>query len=283
MQAFHHMINFLQRTMYLFVLNIKMLKKTKRYLSCTNFKQKQKQKLNLKQKHIQLPEFSREIKLSFYLDQLTATQIQQQPSPNTTNNPIVQDTAIFQLLIIKINNNRYSIFFERECGDFVSRYNAIRSLTSNATQEHPGPITIGGVGGVISVSQHGIYKDNLPLYNGIQATMSGVCLDNITSKCPLYPQQGKVLNDIIKAYKDVGGDARTVPKIPKSVGGEINFMSGTKCFRYYFQLPSGLTIYESVFENAHGGRDVKRGPHKIFNNIRNSDAEDNIHITFFSN
>ena len=264
-----------------------MLKKTKRYLSCTNFKQKQKQKLNLKQKHIQLPEFSREIKLSFYLDQLTATQIQQQPSPNTTNNSIVQDTAIFQLLIIKINNNRYSIFFERECGDFVSRYNAIRSLTSNATQEHAGPITIGGVGGVISVSQHGIYKDNLPLYNGIQATMSGVCLDNITSKCPLYPQQGKVLNDIIKAYKDVGGDARTVPKIPKSVGGEINFMSGTKCLRYYprmiFQLPSGLTIYESVFENAHGGRDVKRGPHKIFNNIRNSDAEDNIHITFFSN
>ena len=43
----------------------------------------------LKQKQIQLPEFSREIKLSFYLDRLTTPQIQQQPSPNTTNNSIV--------------------------------------------------------------------------------------------------------------------------------------------------------------------------------------------------
>ena len=34
----------------------------------------------------------------------------------------------------------------------------MRLLTSNATQEQPGPIQIGEVGGVISVSQHGIYK-----------------------------------------------------------------------------------------------------------------------------
>ena len=50
-----------------------------------------------------------------------------------------------------------------------------------------------------------------------------------------------------------------------------------------FQLPSGLTIYESVFENADGGRGVIGGPHKIFNNIRIYHAEDNIHITLFSN
>ena len=90
--------------------------------------------------------------------------------------------------------------------------------------------------------------------------MLGICLDNITSKFPLYPLQGKVLNDITKAYKDAGGDARTLPKIPKSVGGEIDFIIGIKYLRYYpkmiFQLPSGLTIYESVFENADGGRGV---------------------------
>ena len=34
-----------------------------------------------------------------------------------------------------------------------------------------------------------------------------------------------------------------------------------------FRLPSGLTIYESVFENADGGRGVIGGPHKIFNHI----------------
>ena len=103
-----------------------------------------KYKSILKQKDIQLPESSREIKLFFHLDQLTAPQIQQQPSVNTTSNSTVQDTAIFQLQTIKINNNKY-------CGNFVSRCNAICSLTSNATQEHVGPITIGGVGGAVSV------------------------------------------------------------------------------------------------------------------------------------
>ena len=73
----------------------------------------------LKQNHIQPPEFSREIKLSFHLDQLTTPQIQQQPSTNTTINSFVQDTAIFQLQTMKISNNRYSIFFDSGCGDFV--------------------------------------------------------------------------------------------------------------------------------------------------------------------
>ena len=194
-------------------------------------------------------------------------------------------TAIFQLQTIKINNNRYSIFFDGGCDDFVPRYSTIRSLTSNATKEHAGPVAIGGVGGVTSVSQHEIYKINLPLYDGSQATMSGVYCDNITSKFPLYPIEGKVLNDINKAYK--GGDARSLPKIPKSVGGKKDFMIGIKYLRYYpkmiFQLPSGLTICESVFENADGDRGEIGGPHEILNNIRNYHAEDSIHITFFSN
>ena len=90
-----------------------------------------------------------------------------------------------------------------------------------------------------------------------------------------------MLNDITKAHEDAGGDAKTPQKIPKPVGGEIDFMISIKYLRYYpkmiFQLPSGLTIYEPVFENVNGG------PHKILNNIRNYHAEDNIHITFFSN
>ena len=114
--------------------------------------------------------------------------------------------------------------------------------------------------------------------------MLWVCLDNITSKFPLYPLLGKVLNGITKAYKDARGDARTLPKIPKSLGGEIGFMIGIKYIRYYpkmiFQLPLGLTIYESVFENADKCRG---GPHEIFSNIRNYHAEDSIHVTFFWN
>ena len=48
-----------------------------------------KYKCILKQNHIQLPEFSREIELSFHLYQLTIPQMQQQPSANTTSNSFV--------------------------------------------------------------------------------------------------------------------------------------------------------------------------------------------------
>ena len=122
-------------------------------------------------------------------------------------------------------------------------------------------MTIGGVGGAVSVSQHGIYKFNLSFYDGSQATMLGVCLDNITSKFPQYPLQGKVLNDITKAYRDAEGDARTLPKIPKSVGGGNRLHDLHQVPQVLpkddIPLPLALTIYESVFENADGGRDVR--------------------------
>ena len=55
-------------------------------------------------------------------------------------------------------------------------------------------------------------------------------------------------------------------------------MIGIKYLRYHpraiFQLPSGLTIYESVFENADGGRGVIGGPHKVFNSIKKHQAQD---------
>ena len=104
----------------------------------------------------------------------------------TTSNSTIRDTAIFQLQTIKINNNKYSIFFNSGYGDFVSRYMAVYSLTSNAFQEHLGPIITGQVGGLTSVSQHGIYKVNIPLHDGTQATMSRVYLDKTTSTFSTY-------------------------------------------------------------------------------------------------
>ena len=47
-----------------------------------------------------------------------------------------------------------------------------------------------------------------------------------------YTHYKAVLNDITRAYKDAGGDARTLPKT-KSVGEEIDFMISIKYFRYY--------------------------------------------------
>ena len=48
-------------------------------------------------------------------------------------------------------------------------------------------------------------------------------------------------------------------------------MVGVKYLRYHpkliFQLPSGLGIYESPFNNTDGGQGVIGGPHLIFSRI----------------
>ena len=129
----------------------------------------------------------------------------------------------------------------------MSRYRAVNKIGSKARQECHGPIQLGGVGGITTESLHGIYTVNLPLFNGEEAQLSGVCLDQITTAFPDYPVKGEVEDDIHEAYSHSGGKPELLPKLPKYVGGEIDFMIGIKYLRYHpekvFQLPSGLTIY----------------------------------------
>ena len=118
------------------------------------------------------------------------------------------------------------------------------------------------VWGVASAPQHGISKVNLPLYNGSHTTVSEI-----------DPK------DIIKTYKYAVENARTLPKIPKSAIGAIDFIIATKYLRnMIFQF---LRIYKSVFVNPDGGRGAIRKLQQIFNNIENYYAKDNIHIIFF--
>ena len=94
-------------------------------------------------------------------------------------------------------------------------------------QELPGPIQIGGVGGITSISTHGIYTVKLPLYNGEEAYLSGVCLDQITAESfPNYPLKGKVEDDIWRMYQEAGGYVDSLPHLPEHVGGEVDFLIG---------------------------------------------------------
>ena len=51
-------------------------------------------------------------------------------------------------------------------------------------------------------SEHGVYMIRLPLLNGQDAVLAGVCLDRITNTFPLYPIQGRVKEDIYKAFEE---------------------------------------------------------------------------------
>ena len=79
-----------------------------------------------------------------------------------------------------------------------------------------------------------------------------------------------------------------LPKLPQTVGGEIDFMIDIKYLRYHpqpvFQLPSGLTIYKSMFRNADGGSGMIGGPHEIFTAIEKQfQLTSNHQSNFFSN
>ena len=223
-----------------------------------------KSKCILKQTSVNLPKHSMDMQLSFHVD-VNCSEGEKRCSGD--------NNAIYQLQTIEVNGKKFSLFFDSGCGDFVSRYDAIKRIGNKSKQEHKGPVKIGGVGGLMTKSPYGIYSVKLPLYDGSEAVMSGVCLDQITSTFPTYPLQGKVMQDIVSAYRQSGGKANDLPKIPQTVGGDTDFMIGIKYLRYYpqviFQLPSGLTIYESLFCNPDGGRGIIGGPHQIFNNIGN--------------
>ena len=211
----------------------------------------------------QLQSFSKDIQVSFHVPSTTCFR-----SSSKEHN----DKAIFMLQTIKINHQKYTIFYDSGCGDFISRFQSIGRIESRAMKVQSGPITLGGVGGTTTQCQHGIYSVKLPLKNGNEAFFTGICMDQITATFPLYPLQGKVEDDIKANFQERIGDPSELPRLPRYTGGDVDFMIGIKYMRYFpepvYQLPSGLTIYRSHFFNEDGYSDgVIGGPHQIFNDI----------------
>ena len=207
-----------------------------------------------------LPNYSKDIKI--YHSLFKSNHHQQ---VNDANN------AIFMLQSISINKRTYTIFYDTGCSDFVSRFEAVKHLGSNAVKHSSHEIEMNGVGGSKNISKRGIYKVSIPLSHGSHAVMIGPCMDRITETFPQYPLQGKVYDDIKDGYIKEGNNIQFLPNVPKSIGGDVDFMIGMKYNRYFpepiFQLPSGLTIYRSQFVNTDGSLGIIGGPHEVFNRI----------------
>ena len=65
-----------------------------------------------------------------------------------------------------------------------------------------------------------------------------------------------------------------MPKLPKMVGGDTDFLIGSKYLRYFpkevHRFESGLTICESLFLSSDGSRGIIGGPHKDWEKFENS-------------
>ena len=161
----------------------------------------------------QLPAFSKDMKLTSHTNQQTT-------NSNHEVNISNEEKAIYILQTIKVGQQQYSLFYDTGCCDMVSRYNAIKA--------------IGGVGNADIKTTHDIYRVKLPLCNGNDAVFSGVCLDQITVQVPKYPLQGRVEGDIRNDYKQIVDDLKNLPKLPRHVGENTDFMTGITILKRYY-------------------------------------------------
>ena len=217
-----------------------------------------------------IPEFSKELKLTFMSKQSHISNSKNSETL-TTDDSIISDNGIYMLQRVQIGDKKFTLFFDTGCSDMVAKHEAIIKIGKRARLEIEGPTTLGGVGNVKMESKHGIYQVRLPLVNGKDAVLAGVCLDKITNQFPSYPIKGSIENDIKTGYVHNGGDICNLPELPECIGGDVDFMIGAKYTRYHpqpiFSLPSGLTIYKSPFLSADGIQGVIGGPHAVITAI----------------
>ena len=182
------------------------------------------------------------------------------------------ELAIFMIQNITIGNQNFNIFFDSGCGDSVCKKKAVDFLIEQNRAKHnvTGPLVLSGVGGQKSICEYGKYQVTLPLYNGKNANLSGICLDSITSVFPKHPLK-EIEGDIKNVYFKSGGNVDNLPRLPSHVGGNTDLLIGVQYLKYYpqkiIELPNGLSIYKSQFVNSDGSRGVVAGPHRIFSLI----------------
>ena len=103
------------------------------------------------------------------------------------NQPDELDTAIYMLQTIRVDNQDLNIFLDSGCGDMVCRKMPVDWLknSNRAKRIVRWPLVLSGVGDKKSICEHGRYQITIPLHDGENINLSGICLDKITSEFPL--------------------------------------------------------------------------------------------------
>ena len=215
-----------------------------------------------------LPDFAKQIKLSFHTDMYSVIT----EAYANAGNEETDDVGVYMMQELLIGMEKYTTFYDSGCGDMCASIEAVNRLGELAEKIFEGPTPIGGIGDIVIESPHGIYELSLPMYNGNTAKVKGVALDTVTNEFPQYILNTQIESDIKSAYHNAGGDVTKLPRLPRSVGGgRVDIMIGIKYNKYIpteiFKLPSGLTIYESPFLNPDGSRGVIGGPHPLITKI----------------
>ena len=227
-----------------------------------------KRKFILTQRSVE--DFSKDIKLSF----LSCFQITPKLPIIIASQPnddgFVADNSIYELQVIEILGELFTLFFDNGCSDMCVTEDATRRLQDRAIQVSSKELDMKGVGNVKTLAI-GEFVIRLPLANGKDAVLVGACLQKLTCEFPTCMLNADVEVDIQQEYKLRGGNVSDLPALRPSVGGSADIMIGSKYLRYFpreiFRTDSGLTIYESAFKSSDGSRGVVCGPHESFNSV----------------
>jgi hypothetical protein len=191
--------------------------------------------------------------------------------------PDVVEHAIFQFQTIKVGDVTLRLFFDTGCGDMVIRKSAADKLATigRAIQVLKGPLNLTGVGDHQSVCQDGLYSICLPLHDGSNVRLTGLCLPKVTGKFPVYDLKA-VGKDLRNRCLASGGQGLVdqLPKLPNKVGGDVDILLGSKYNRLLpkvvFESEDGFGISRSSFASPCGSRGVLSGPHPEFTRIENA-------------
>ena len=115
-----------------------------------------------------------------------------------------------------------------------------------ASKEFSKPVTLGGVGNAQITLSHWTYQVKISLFNGNDAVLSGVCLDQTTVEFPKYPVKGLVEADVRNGYISNGKDPKYLPKLQAFVEGHIDVMIGVKYSRNYPKKDVPITVRPSL-------------------------------------
>ena len=180
-----------------------------------------------------------------------------------------KEVSIFMLQTILVDGELFNLFYDGGCGDLLTRKGAVDKLLKmgRARNITPGPLGLSGVSGMQAVCPHGEYEITLPLHDGEEYKMSGLCMDVVTSEFPRFPL-AEVEMELQDEYGKLGSSSLDLPKLPAVVGGATDIMMGIgyrdKFPRLVYELPCGLGLYKSAFVSADGTRGVVAGPHYLF-------------------
>ena len=180
--------------------------------------------------------------------------------------PDVSEPPIYMMQQICIGSGRSLLmFYDSGCmGATLS--NRAYSLLETENMR-PGPTVLNVAGAEEITVEYGEERFRLPIHgSNTKATITGLRLDQITNKFPLWELQ-EAWEELNTAYRATNPTGADLPKTGPTIGGKtVDVMLGMRYNKYFpvplFNLPSGLAVYKAQFSGENGFQGVLGGVHK---------------------